>query len=225
MRPIVSYLWALIILLILTVSASAQVSLEGPSAEVHEGLTQRKGSFAKTTRGITNLRDAGLHVHTNTTICEENADRLAGIIDLAKSLELPHVSMNHIIPTGTPNLSRHERIKVSYTEIGGYVMRAKAHAEEVGIEFHWYSPTPFCIFNPIAHGLATKGVRHATALSMCRLPAKCCPVRASPVASAMCWKRDSTRSGLARTRNSTRRNVKPIHCAEGVNTLDSSRTI
>lgn len=136
---------------------SAQVSLEGPSAEVHEGLTQRKGSFAKTIRGITNLRDAGLHIHTNTTICEENADHLAGIIDLAKSLELPHVSMNHIIPTGTPNLSRNEQIKVSYTKIGDYVMSAKAHADKIGIEFHWYSPTPFCIFNPIAHGLGNKG--------------------------------------------------------------------
>ena len=136
---------------------SAQVSLEGPDAEVHESLTQRPGSFAKTIRGIKNLRDAGLHVHTNTTICEENADHLTGILDLAKSLQLPHVSMNHIIPTGTPRLARHEQIKVSYTKIGEYVMRAKHHADKIGIEFHWYSPTPFCIFNPIAHGLGNKG--------------------------------------------------------------------
>ncbi len=53
---------------------SAQVSLEGPDAKVHDALTQRPGSFAKTIRGIRNLRDAGLHVHTNTTICEENCD-------------------------------------------------------------------------------------------------------------------------------------------------------
>ena len=33
----------------------------------------------------------------------------------------------------------------------------RQHAERVGIEFHWYSPTPFCIFNPIAHGLGNKG--------------------------------------------------------------------
>lgn len=136
---------------------SAQVSLEGPDEKVHEELTQRPGSFGKTVRAITNLRDAGLHVHTNTTICEENADHLAGIIDLAKSMHLPHVSMNHIIPTGTPNLARNEQIKVSYTRIGEYVLRAKRHAEQVGIEFHWYSPTPFCIFNPIAHGLGNKG--------------------------------------------------------------------
>ena len=66
---------------------SAQVSLEGPDAARHDALTQRSGSFAKTVRGIRNLRDAGLHVHTNTTICEENAEHLPRIIDLAKSLE------------------------------------------------------------------------------------------------------------------------------------------
>jgi len=136
---------------------SAQVSLEGPTAEVHEKLTQRRGSFRKTIRGIENLRDAGLHVHTNTTICEENAEHVIGIVDLARALELPHVSMNHIIPTGTPTLARHQHTKVSYTKIGSHVMRAKQHADRIGIGFHWYSPTPFCIFNPIAHGLGNKG--------------------------------------------------------------------
>jgi radical SAM protein with 4Fe4S-binding SPASM domain len=136
---------------------SAQVSLEGPTAEVHDRLTQRPGSFAKTLRGILNLRDAGVHVHTNTTVCEENADHLTEIIDLAQSMSLPHVSMNHIIPVGTPNLPRHTRIKMSYRRIGDFVLQAKEHADRVGIDFHWYSPTPFCIFNPIAHGLGNKG--------------------------------------------------------------------
>ena len=136
---------------------SAQVSLEGPTAPVHDRLTQRPGGFEQTLLGIRKLRDAGLHVHTNTTICEGNAEHLAEIIDLARRLELPHVSMNHVIPTGTPNLARHEQIRISYSRIGAYVLRARDHADRVGIQFHWYSPTPFCIFNPIAHGLGNKG--------------------------------------------------------------------
>ena len=136
---------------------SAQVSLSGPSPDVHDHLAHRAGAFRKTVQGICHLRDAGLHVHTNTTICEENAQYLCEIIDLAQSLDLPHVSMNQIIPTGTPNLPRHEKLKVSYSRIGHYVLQAQEHAQRVGIEFHWYSPTPFCIFNPIAHGLGNKG--------------------------------------------------------------------
>lgn len=136
---------------------SAQVSLSGPNATIHDSLAQRPGAFDKAVAGIRNLRAAGLHVHTNTTICDENAEHVCGIIDLARELELPHVSMNMIIPTGTPNLPRNERLKVSYSRIGRYVLRAKEHAEQVGIDFHWYSPTPFCLFNPIAHGLGNKG--------------------------------------------------------------------
>jgi radical SAM protein with 4Fe4S-binding SPASM domain len=136
---------------------SAQVSLEGPSAKVHDGLTQRSGSWAKTVQGIKVLRDAGVHVHTNTTICDENVDHLCAIIDLAHELDLPHVSMNQLIPTGTPTLARHRRSRVSYSNVGKYVIQAKRHAERTGIGFHWYSPTPFCLFNPIAYGLGSKG--------------------------------------------------------------------
>ncbi|NOX56581.1 MAG: radical SAM protein [Planctomycetes bacterium] len=136
---------------------SAQVSLEGPTAAIHDGLTQRPGSFAQTIRGIENLRDEGIRVHTNTTICQQNADHLTAIIDLAHSLGLPRVSMNHVIPTGTANLSGSSHTWMPYTRIGQYVMRAKRHAEAIGLAFHWYSPTPFCLFNPIAHGLGNKG--------------------------------------------------------------------
>lgn len=136
---------------------SAQVSLEGPTADVHDRLTARRGSFDRTIRGIYNLRDAGLYVHTNTTVCEQNAEHLTAIVDLARSLELPHVSMNQLIPTGTPNLPQHGSLKVSYSRIGPLVLQVKEHADRVGIDFHWYSPTPFCIFNPIQHGLGNKG--------------------------------------------------------------------
>ena len=136
---------------------SAQVSLEGSNPEVHESLTQCRGSFQKTVRGLVNLRDAGIRVHTNTTVCQTNAADLTGIIDLASSLSLPRVSMNHVIPTGALNLPQRQRIKMSYTDIGERILLAKRHAQKAGIAFHWYSPTPFCIFNPIAHGLGNKG--------------------------------------------------------------------
>jgi radical SAM protein with 4Fe4S-binding SPASM domain len=33
----------------------------------------------------------------------------------------------------------------------------QAAAAAAGVVFHWYSPTPLCLFNPIAHGLGNKG--------------------------------------------------------------------
>lgn len=136
---------------------SAQVSLEGPDLTIHDALTQRAGSFEKTVEGILRLRTAGLRVHTNTTICSVNAPHLDAIIRLAKSLGLDRVSMNHVIPAGTTALGANHSVQITYAQIGDLVLRARDAAAREGLAFHWYSPSPLCMFNPIAHGLGNKG--------------------------------------------------------------------
>ena len=132
---------------------SAQVSLEGPSAEVHDSLTQVPGSFEKTTRSIAMLRKAGLHVHTNTTVNRVNAPHLREIVAFAKELGLDRLSMNMVIPCGSaPNAE----VTITYTEMADLMNEVKSAAREFGIEFMWYSPTPYCIFNPVAARLGGK---------------------------------------------------------------------
>jgi MoaA/NifB/PqqE/SkfB family radical SAM enzyme len=81
---------------------SAQVSLEGPNAEIHDKLTNTPGSFEKTVKGIAALQQAGVHVHTNTTVNALNVDHLEGLVEFAANeLNLPRLSMNLIIPAGT----------------------------------------------------------------------------------------------------------------------------
>jgi len=137
--------------------SSAQVSIEGPDAETHDSLTRRPGSFDLSLRGLRNLRAAGVKTHCNTTVCRANAGRLEAIADLAASLHLERISMNLIIPAGTSAAEGAEALQVRYREIGPLALAAKARAEALGLEFHWYSPTPMCLFNPIAHALGNKG--------------------------------------------------------------------
>ncbi|NOZ20132.1 MAG: radical SAM protein [Planctomycetes bacterium] len=134
---------------------SAQVSLEGPSPAVHDPLTGAPGSFDRTVAGIERLRDAGIRVHTNTTISRGNIEHLEGIVALAKDLGMERLSMNMVIPTGS-SVQDPDAIWVTYTEIGDAVMRVKAEARRREIEFLWYSPTPFCLFNPAASGFGGK---------------------------------------------------------------------
>ncbi len=136
---------------------SAQVSVEGPDAEVHDSLTGHPGSLGRTLAGLANLRDEGLSVHTHTTICGTNMDCLEGMVDLAVAHGLPRLSMNMIIPVGTPNRPEHQDLRVSYSEIGPLAIAIRDYARDCDVEFHWYSPTPFCIFNPVAKGLGNKG--------------------------------------------------------------------
>jgi radical SAM protein with 4Fe4S-binding SPASM domain len=133
--------------------ASAQVSLEGPTAEVHDGLTGVPGSFERTQAGLAALRDAGVHVHTNTTINALNAPHLPALVRLAAGLGMKRISMNLIIPAGT---AADRALQVSYRDAGRLILAARQAAREAGVEFLWYSPTPLCLFNPIAEGLGNK---------------------------------------------------------------------
>lgn len=133
--------------------SSAQVSLEGSSPEVHERLTGVSGSFEKTLAGLAALRKAGMHVHTNTTICRDNADDLVDLVRLVVDLGIGRLSMNMIIPTGT---AAGGDLRITYGEIGDLVSTVREACRQAGIEFMWYSPTPMCLFNPLAEGLGNK---------------------------------------------------------------------
>jgi radical SAM protein with 4Fe4S-binding SPASM domain len=137
---------------------SAQVSLEAATAETHDRLTGVSGSFALTLRGIANLRKAKIHTHTNTTINRRNVDELAALLRLVKVLGLTRLSMNMVIPIGSAAVERkHDGdLMVTYSEIGPIVRGLAARARELGLKFMWYSPTPLCLFNPIAEGLGNK---------------------------------------------------------------------
>ena len=134
---------------------SAQLSVEGGSAEVHDAITQHAGAWACAVRGVENLRQEGIHTHTNTTICGGNREHLTELIDfIADTLKSEYFSMNMVIRTGTA--LEHDEDDISYTEIGALIESVKARAQEKGVHFVWYSPVPYCLFNPVQAGLGSK---------------------------------------------------------------------
>ena len=134
---------------------SAQVSVEGPVPSVHDALTRVEGSFERTLRGIQHLVSVGISTHINTTICRGNKDHLEGIVDLAARLELPRVTMNFVIPTGTAAAEGEDQW-IFYSELPPLLRDLKAYARRKGVQFIWYAPTPYCLFNPVAEGLGSK---------------------------------------------------------------------
>jgi radical SAM protein with 4Fe4S-binding SPASM domain len=134
---------------------SAQVSLEGPRPEVHDAVVRHAGAFEKTTRAVHVLRAAGIHTHTNTTICGSNRAHLMELVDyIADELHSEYFSMNVVISTGTA--LHHGEQDVTYTEVAPLIERVQERAKERGVRLVWYSPTPYCIFNPVTHGLGSK---------------------------------------------------------------------
>jgi len=140
---------------------SAQVSLEAGDAATHDAVVDHPGAFEKMVAGIRNLRAAGIRTHTNTTINARNRDALPGLIDfVAQELGSEYLSMNMVIRTGgavgVPD--------ITYSEIGELALSLKARAEEQGLRFVWYSPVPYCLFNPAAQGLGGQSCAAADGL-------------------------------------------------------------
>lgn len=142
--------------------SSAQVSIEGPDPQIHDAITGQRGAFESAVSGIRALQDAGIPVHTNTTLSKNNIAYLFEMVNLAKRLGTSRLSMNLLIPCG--RAANNKKIWMPYSRIGDHIVKAKHYAEEHDVKFLWYSPVPLCIFNPIAHGLGNKACAAITGL-------------------------------------------------------------
>jgi radical SAM protein with 4Fe4S-binding SPASM domain len=135
---------------------SAQVSLEGVAAAVHDSLVRLPGAFDLATAAVRHLSDAGIVTHTNTTITRHNLEECVEMPRFVRDkLGRDRFSMNLVIPAGSG--AEHEELCVPYSTIGQYLEEIMAASKDAGVEFMWYSPVPMCMFNSVAHGLGNKG--------------------------------------------------------------------
>jgi radical SAM protein with 4Fe4S-binding SPASM domain len=132
---------------------SAQVSLEAGEAGLHDAIVGRPGAFAATVSGVRNLQRLGIHVHTNSTLCPDNMDAAGGLIRfVARDLGLRTMSMNMVIRTGVALGT----MEVSYSQVAERLPELLEIARSEGLRLVWYSPIPYCIFNPVLHNLGAK---------------------------------------------------------------------
>ncbi len=141
---------------------TAQVSLESPDPAIHDSLCGAPGSHAGTLAGIEALADAGIRVQTNSTITLPNRESLFSMPAYLRDLGVLRFSMNLYIPAA--NAARAPELFVPYTETGVFVDEIRKRAHAAGLTFYWYSPTPLCIYNPVARGLGNKSCAAADGL-------------------------------------------------------------
>lgn len=135
---------------------SAQISLEGTTAKLHDDIVQRPGSFARAVKAIHGLREAGVYVHTNTTLHGHNLqDGLNFPRFVGRELGLERFSMNMVIPVGSSR--QNGQVPLRYTEVAPQVKAIQQASQREEVEFMWYSPLPQCLFNTVTEGLGNKG--------------------------------------------------------------------
>jgi radical SAM protein len=80
--------------------ARLAISLDGPTAEIHDGFRRVKGSFDLTIQGARWARAIGLPVQINTTITRHNLGMIDEIIELLEELDIALWSVFFLVPTG-----------------------------------------------------------------------------------------------------------------------------
>ncbi|MFL6073119.1 MAG: radical SAM protein [Mycobacteriales bacterium] len=75
------------------------VSVYGASAASYDGLTRRRGSFAKFSRGLAAAGEAGLPLRLNLIVTRHNAHETSEMIALAERLGAPHHVYSNMSPT------------------------------------------------------------------------------------------------------------------------------
>ena len=109
-----------------------EISLDGPTPEIHDEFRGVKGAFKATIRGIKNAKAAGLTVGIATTATHENLDSIPDIIQLARDLNVDRFIVFNFVPTGrgkniikedlTP-IEREKLMKYLYKEWGKGTMQ------------------------------------------------------------------------------------------------------
>ena len=133
---------------------TAQVSLESPDPALHDALCGTDGAWKRTVSGIGALRGAGISVQTNSTLTRLNRESLLGLSSFLASIGVERFSMNLFIPAGR-GLGADDLL-LPYEEVGPVVDAVRREAHRAGRTFFWYSPTPYCVYNPVARGLGNK---------------------------------------------------------------------
>jgi AdoMet-dependent heme synthase len=80
--------------------ARLAVSLDGSTAEIHDGFRGVAGSYDWTIRMIRAAREIGLTTQINTTVARHNVDDFENLIDLMGDLGISLWSVFFLVPTG-----------------------------------------------------------------------------------------------------------------------------
>ncbi len=85
--------------------ARLAISLDGPSAEIHDAFRRVSGSYDWTLRAVRWAREIGLPVQINTTITRHNLQYLDSMIALLEQLDIVLWSVFFLVPTGRGSMA------------------------------------------------------------------------------------------------------------------------
>jgi len=136
-----------------------QITVLSHKESVHDKLAGCEGAWKETIEGLKVALNEDLYVNTNTTIMRSNAADMEDTARFLIGLGVKNIAFNAIIRSGKGVNTE----ALTCEELEPLVVKLKAIADEAQVTLIWYSPTPYCEFNPINKGL---GIKQCTACSI-----------------------------------------------------------
>lgn len=142
-----------------------QITLESHEAEIHDKMTAAIGSWKETVAGIKNAVPSQIYVTTNTTLSKYNASSFLETIDFLKGLGVAAFGCNSLIYSGKAAEVKDE-FALSIETLNELLPKIQERANQLGLKFLWYTPTQYCLFDPVKLGLGIKSCT-AAMVNMC----------------------------------------------------------
>ncbi len=132
-----------------------QFTLESHKPEVHDAMTNAKGSWKETVAGIENAVQSQIYVSTNTTLSKHNAADFLATVDFIRGLGVNSFGCNSLIYSGKAPAAS-EEFALSIDDLKALLPKVRDKAQLLGLKFLWYTPTQYCNFDPVQMGLGVK---------------------------------------------------------------------
>ncbi len=129
-----------------------QITIESFNEDTHNHMVGAS-AWRQTVNGIENCLKTPLYVLTNTTLTKENGAEIEKTISFLKSLGLERFAVNSLIYAGH---GRGVGTGIAEEDVGTYVHTIKQKAEAADMDFIWYTPTHYCVFDPCVAGVGPK---------------------------------------------------------------------
>jgi radical SAM protein with 4Fe4S-binding SPASM domain len=123
---------------------SVQVTLDGPTPEVHDAHVGGDGHFERALRGIRTLRERGIRVVGCVVVTRKNASLVGEILDLFASLGVRRISFSRFSPAGY-SVRHAADLLPSRTDIVNALALAEERAVRHGLDVASTMPIPPCV--------------------------------------------------------------------------------
>ena len=142
-----------------------QITLESHKPEIHDAMTGTEGSWKETIQGIKNAVSTQIYVTTNTTLSNYNASDFLETVDFIKELGVAAFGSNSLIYSGKASKIS-DKFAIPLETLKELLPEVRDRANQLGLKFLWYTPTQYCLFDPVSLGLGIKSCT-AAMINMC----------------------------------------------------------